>query len=79
MTELEARTILENYREADDDTGEEYGHKIIRCLGGDNDGYIFECKSDGYLDLNAGVLVKSTNATYQVAVYPDETVICLPQ
>ena len=79
MTELEARTILENYREADDDTGEEYGHKIIRCLGGDNDGYIFECKSDGYLDLNAGVLVKSTNVTYQVAVYPDETVICLPQ
>ena len=79
MTEFEARTILENYREADDDTGEEYGHNISRCRGSDNDGYIFECKSNGYLDLKTGMFVKSTNATYQVAVYPDGTVICLPQ
>ena len=79
MTELEARTILENYREVDDDTGEEYGHEIIRCLGGDNGSYIFECKSGGYLDLKTGVFVESSTVTYEVAVYPDGTVICLPQ
>lgn len=79
MTELEARTILENYREVDDDTGEEYGHKVICCRGGDNDGYVFECSSEGCLDLKTGVFVKSTTATYEVAVYPDGAVICLPQ
>ena len=79
MTEHEARTILENYREVDEDTGEEYGHNIIRCLGSDNDGYIFECRSNGHLDLKTGLFVEDPNATYQMAVYPDETVNCLPQ
>lgn len=79
MTEEEARTILENYREVDDDTGEEYSHKIICCLGSDNDYYIFKCKSDGCLDLKTGSFVKSENASYEVAVCPDGTVLGIPQ
>lgn len=79
MTEQEARTILENYNDIDDNTGEEYNHTIIRCLGGDNDGYIFECGSNGSLDLKAGMFVETTSATYEVAVYSDGTVVCIPQ
>lgn len=79
MTEHEARTILESYREVDEDTGEEYGHKIIRCLGSDSDGYVFECKSTGYLDLNTMTFVESSDVTYEVAVYSDGTVVCIPQ
>lgn len=79
MTEQEARKILEEYREFDEDTGEKYGHKIIRCLGSNRDCYIFQCKSNGYLDLNTMTFVESPDATYEVAVYLDGTVICIPQ
>ena len=79
MTEHEARKILENYREVDEDTGEKYDHKIIRCLGSDGDGYIFECKSNGYLDLKTMTFVESPDAAYEVAVYSDGTVVCIPQ
>ena len=79
MTEIEARVILENYRETDADTGEQYRHKVIRCVGPSYDGFIFECSSNGYFDITTLTFVECANVSYEVAVYPDGTVLCVPQ
>ena len=79
MTEHETRSILENHREVGEDTGEKSGHKIIRCLGSAGNGYIFECKSTGYLNLKTMPFIESPDAAYEVAVYSDGTVVCIPQ
>jgi hypothetical protein len=67
MTEKETKKILDGYREADEDTGESYGYKILEGLGRDGDGFVFRCKADGVDD------------TCVMGVYPGGTVLCVPQ
>lgn len=71
MTEKEARKILQDYHETDDNTDEEYGYVIQECCGTDGNGYVFRCKAEG---VEYG---KDTNLPL-IAVYPDGTVIPVP-
>lgn len=75
MTEKEARKILQDYRETDDDTGEEYGYVIQECCGTDGDGFVFQCKVEG-VDYDA--LDAVTGNLPLLAVYPDGTVVNVP-
>lgn len=71
MTEQEARKILQNFREIDDDTDEEYGYIIQECCGKNESAYVFRCKAEG------AVYGKDTNLPL-MAVYPDGSVIAIP-
>lgn len=66
MTEKEAKKKLEAYREIDEDTGEEYAYRVVKSLGPDGNGYLFECTPEG------------TDFVCVVAVYP-EYVLMVPQ
>ena len=67
MTEQEARKILGDYRELDEDTGEKYSYDILKCLGADCNGFVFECRADG------------VDGTCVMGVYPGGVVLCAPQ
>lgn len=67
MTEKEARSILAGYRETDENTGENYGYKILECLGTDGDGFVFKCSADG------------VDEACVMGVYPSGAVLCVPQ
>lgn len=71
MSENEARKILSDYKEVDDDTGKTYGYIIQECCGKDGDGYLFQCKAEG-------VEYDNTQTLPILAVYPDGTVLTLP-
>ena len=71
MTENEARHILSNYRELDDDTGEEYGYIIQECCGKDGEGYVFRCKAEG-------AEYDETQDLPLLAVYPEGMVLIIP-
>lgn len=71
MTEQEARNILKNFRETDDDTGEQYGYIIQKCCGKDGNGYVFQCKVEG-------MEYKPTDQLPLLAVYPDGTIMNVP-
>ena len=75
MTENEARTILQDYREMDDDTGEEYGYVIQECCGKDGEGYVFQCKIEG---VDYDTLDDVMRNLPLMAVYPDGTVANIP-
>lgn len=75
MTENEARKILQDYRETDDDTGEKYGYVIQECCGTDGDGFVFRCKIEG-VDYDALDAVMGNLPL--MAVYPDGTVVNVP-
>lgn len=70
MTEREARTILENYREVDEDTGEEHKYIIRYCAGNDANAFFFECKIEGY-EYQQGVILP------MIAVYSDGRILSL--
>lgn len=71
MTENEARKILLEYREEDDETGEMYGFDIDCLVGKNGDGFVFRCKADG-------VTYDSVEEFPLYGVYPDGTVLCVP-
>ena len=75
MTENEARTILQDYRETDNDTGEEYGYVIQECCGKDGEGYVFSCKIEG---VDYDTLDDVMRNLPLIAVYPDGTVVNVP-
>ena len=71
MTKEEAKKILEAYREADEDTGDTWGLKVLKYLGVSNDGHVFEAVAD---DID----VKDYEITPQYVVCKDKTVLALP-
>ncbi len=75
MTENEARAILQDYRETDNDTGEEYGYVIQECCGKDSEGYVFRCKIEG---VDYDTLDDVMRNLPLIAVYPDGTVVNVP-
>ena len=75
MTENEARTILQDYRETDNDTGEEYGYVIQECCGKAGEGYVFRCKIEG---VDYDTLDDVMRNLPLIAVYPDGTVVNVP-
>ena len=75
MTQNEARTILRDYCETDNDTGEEYGYVIQECCGKDGEGYVFRCKIEG---VDYDTLDDVMRNPPLIAVYPDGTVVNVP-
>lgn len=71
MTEQEARKILTDYREIDDDTGEKFGYFIQNCVGKKENAFYFECKVEG-------VEYHDGDKLPIVAVFPDGSVLVLP-
>ncbi len=75
MTEQDARRILLNYREVDDETGNEYGYVIRKCCGKDGEGYIFQCEIS---DVNYDDLDAVFRSYPLIGVYPDGLVVQIP-
>ena len=71
MTKEEAKKILEAYRETDEDTGDTWGLKVLKYLGANNDGHVFEVIAD---DTD----VKDYEIIPQYVVCKDKTVLVLP-
>ena len=65
MTEKEAKKILLDYRECDDN-GAEYGYRILSSIGADGNGFVFECCADGETE------------KCLMGVYPNNTILTLP-
>ena len=47
MSEKEARAILQDYWEEDEDTGEEYSLTVKECIYSDGVQFVFRCELDG--------------------------------
>ena len=76
MNKEEAKKILSMYRETDDDTGEEFGYIIQDYVTKDGEAYIFRCKVEGVdYDSLTGIFVNLP----LIAVYPDGTVLNIPE
>lgn len=71
MMEKEARKILEEYREFDDNTGETYRYIIQRSAGNDANAFFFESKIEGY-EYQQGTILP------MIATYSDGRVLSLP-
>ena len=71
MTEQEARAILQKFRKKNEDTGKEYGFIIQECCGRDGDGYVFQCKAEGFAYGKDAKLPL-------IGVYPDGEILSLP-